>query len=736
MLDKDTINNMHEQVIDLLDEGGKLKDVFALLTSMCEMGGDYQLQEELDSMKTSYNYMMQYMEQGMEDPERNTIYDEMHYKAYNLAERIKISQLDEVSEYYYHTLRKRLKKHPLPHDMVSILDILESFDDSISLYELTKDEEKLMADMKAHEAALKEMFMLTWTNSKWSKSDKNTAYRYLSSTLITSNDLSLLVSAVTLSLTMCFDIDKMYWLLDTCSHKDTQVRVRAQVGIIVTLLTQYHLTNIYKPLESRLTLMAEEDPNFANTLNDTLTQMIRSQATESISKTMQEEIVPEVMKNIQDKMQHPSPEDNEDMDQNPDWMFDLGDKMSNKMNKIAEFQQEGGDINMVTFSLLKNFTFFNELHNWFMPFDTMHSEVIKTMGVEQEGDNRLYMRFLQAGMFSSSDCYSLVCMMQQMPPDKRKLAFSGLSQEHMEMIFEEANNEEITKKALSPASIRKFYIQDLYRFYKLSAFRKEFKDIFKDDMAIHNAPLMEPVIHFPQYVRKVADLYFKVGMYERALYAYRDLMHLEDDSCDILQRMGYCCEVLKGSYSFEAIRYYERALIIQPQNEWTLKHLARCYRKNFSYNKEEECYRELLRMEPENPSIIYKMARSLIDANYITDDKSKYEEALQLLFKLDLAEDNNVKAWRGITWCYFALDKLEMAQKYSDRLIALTPDANDWLNAGHIAWCQGNVPQAIQCYRNASKLSEDIRKAFFRDKHLLTGKGFNETDLSLMAELF
>ena len=729
MLDKDSILNEHEQVINLLEEG-RLKEALVLMASMNESSSDYQLKQELQDMQTSYHFMLQYMEQGIGDPGRETLYKELMNKAFNIADLTKLSMLDEVSNTYYHTIRKRLKKHPMPLNMTSILNILESYNDSISLYQLTNDEPKLMEDMRIHESALKDLFTLTWTNSKWTHADRDIAYKYLSSELISAKDLSLLVSAVTLSLTICFDIEKVFWLMEAFYHKDPIVRARAQVGFVMIVCEQPDRTILYPGINTRLSMIQEEKPDFTSDMNAVIMQLIRSQATERISKTMQEEIVPEVMKNIQQKTQHPSLDENEEMDMNPDWLFDLGPKLNNKMSKIAELQQEGGDINMVSFSRLKSFTFFNEIHNWFLPFDTMHSEVIKTLGIHPEGENKLQMNFLQMGMFCDSDNYSMIMVMQQMPPDKRKLAFSRLKNEQVEEMMQEANIENYTMRTSSLEVIRRFYIQDLYRFYKLSPFKTNFVNIFDQYLYLNDMEPLRPLLHRPEFIRKVADVCFKTENYTEAFQAYEDLDQMQVADSDVYQRMGYCCEIKMGkTHALDsAIDYYEKALIIKPGNKWTLKRLATCYRNIGQANKELACYLELVQLEPANLNFIYKLARVLME-------QEKYEEALQHFYQLDLTKEDNLKAWRGIAWCSFALGKLEQARKYCDKALAIKPNGNDWLNAGHIAWCQGDFKRALLCYRQANSLSDDFRGLYLTDLEMMVNKGFSKTELQLMLEI-
>jgi tetratricopeptide (TPR) repeat protein len=161
-----------------------------------------------------------------------------------------------------------------------------------------------------------------------------------------------------------------------------------------------------------------------------------------------------------------------------------------------------------------------------------------------------------------------------------------------------------------------------------------------------------------------------------------------------------------------------------------------CYRHIEDAPHEADCYKELVEMAPDNLSYTYGLGRSLME-------QGKFEEALPYFYKIDVMDENNIKAWRGIGWCCFILDKLEQAQKYYDKLTASSkPDINDWLNAGHVAWCQGHIQQALQYYKKGAEtgaLEKTIPNPFYdmfkNDFGIMQKKGFSETDLLLMREL-
>ena len=73
IMDEQTINEQHNSIIALL-KGKRLKEAQTQLTSMLATCPDWTLHNRLEQAQTSYNYMLQYMKQGVDDPERGKLY--------------------------------------------------------------------------------------------------------------------------------------------------------------------------------------------------------------------------------------------------------------------------------------------------------------------------------------------------------------------------------------------------------------------------------------------------------------------------------------------------------------------------------------------------------------------------------------------------------------------------------------------------------------------------------------
>jgi len=116
----------------------------------------------------------------------------------------------------------------------------------------------------------------------------------------------------------------------------------------------------------------------------------------------------------------------------------------------------------------------------------------------------------------------------------------------------------------------------------------------------------------------------------------------------------------------------------------------------------------------------------------------KIKEALSIYFRLDALEDENIKVWRAISWCSFIAGNIQQAEYYSSKLIEREPNAQDYLNAGHVAWCQRKIAEAIEFYKQSLNLQQNnlniFMEQFNSDKSYLLANGIDEDEISLLVD--
>ena len=107
-------------------------------------------------------------------------------------------------------------------------------------------------------------------------------------------------------------------------------------------------------------------------------------------------------------------------------------------------------------------------------------------------------------------------------------------------------------------------------------------------------------------------------------------------------------------------------------------------------------------------------------------------------FQLDLAEEHSLRAWRGIAWCAFKLERWDTAAKYFDRIPDAEKTAQDWLNAGHVALVSGRMADAVSLYRHASEkfgTRATFYDALMNDLSELESFHITFSDLVLIADM-
>ena len=277
-MNEQSIQKQYNQIVSLL-EYKRLKEALVQLDAFLYNSNDWTLRNRLEQIQTSYQYMLQYMKLGMKDPERHKLYRQLLADTWEIADQTRILLLDEISTYYYHSLRRNPNQLPKAYDLSAQQRILEGFSDEMAVSQLA-NYQGLDAILKRHEETHQVMFLTTCSNNNWTLEEFAQAEDMLRSETLPINDLCLFVSAVTLSLMECFDERKINWLLDGLRHTHPQINQRALVGLVITLHLYPTRITLYPELEARISLF-REDPDFSKQVNRVYIQLLRSQETEN-----------------------------------------------------------------------------------------------------------------------------------------------------------------------------------------------------------------------------------------------------------------------------------------------------------------------------------------------------------------------------------------------------------------------------------------------------------------------
>lgn len=726
-----TINEQYKQIVTLVLQQ-RLKDALTELDDFLVGNPDWTLQSELEQIKTSYNYMLQYMRLNIADPERKKLHTKLLAEALTIADQVRVLKAAPISRRYYYDMRNFVLTAE-PRSIKALTMEMETYTEDIAMAELLKDNPEKTPDQvrQRHEQAQQMLFLKVWTDSAWKAEDEEDAMEALKSVLVPTQDLCLLVSAVTMSLTECFDQRKLLWLFDACAHSAAAVNQRAMVGLMIVFQIHHERLHLYPEVMARLSLM-DEDPRFGEALNRIQIQMMRSQETAKIDKKMREEIIPEMIKNANISRMKLGQEENDDenTDHNPDWSYNIENSpLGDKLREMSELQMEGADIYMSTFSQLKNYSFFKSLANWFYPFDKGHSSVVNELDNNDNRHTGILDLILSSGFFCDSDKYSMCFTIMHIPKAQRDVMVSQMSEQQMNMMMDEQKTAEMQKLNERPDIVSNRYIHNMYRFFKLYPRRHEFRDVFSEPLNLHRYDALSPILAKPHFLHNLADYNLRKEHYNAAADIYRQLIEVTGQEAEIYQKIGYCMQ--KEKRYAPAIEAYLMADMLKPDNLWTTRHLATCYRLNRNFEEALKYYRLQEETDPENRTLLFNMGSCLAELG-------RDEEALQCFFKLDFIDPGSLKNRRAIAWCSFMTGKWEQAERYYAKVLDAKPQAPDYMNAGHVAWATGNMERAIELYSRSLTLMKDrqlFARIFVKDKEVLVQQGIRQDDIMLMLDL-
>jgi tetratricopeptide (TPR) repeat protein len=573
------------------------------------------------------------------------------------------------------------------------------------------------------------LFGLFWLTTIYRAEEKVLFNQLIGDKYLGTNEKSIVISALTLNLWRMFDESKLALLFDACLVADEQVRQRALVGLCFVLAKHNRFLPYFPSVRNRLVLLAD-DNHIVENFQNIIIQIIATVETEKITRKMQEEILPEVMKispMLKDKMDPDSLLATDEWnEENPEWQ-EMLDKsgVSDKLKELSELQMEGADVYMSTFSLLKSFPFFSEFSHWFLPFDPHYSEVNELFVTN---DKSLLTAFMGNNLMCNSDKYSFCLSILQMPESQRGMLKQSFKME-AEQLDEMSKDEAILTPGSVSKNISKQYVQDLFRFFKLNPERADFSDMFTFSLFMHRSYLFDILATDNEFKSNIAEYYFLKNHYSQALELFEDIKLSSTATAALYQKIGYLYQ--QTSQFSKALDAYLKADLIQPDDIWTIKKMAFCYRLSGNFQKALEYYQHAEHLKPNQSYILMLIGHCFVELK-------KFKEALSIYFRLDALEDENIKVWRAISWCSFIAGNIQQAEYYLSKLIEREPNAQDYLNAGHVAWCQRKIAEAIEFYKQSLNLQQNnldiFMEQFNSDKSYLLANGIDEDEISLLVD--
>lgn len=685
--------------------------------------------DRLHAVRTDYQLMADYWKRGFKDPQLPALYQTLLQRMYvlcaNISRRYGIDHSSFLSSLY-------LRVHMTARDWSpqNIREELETFVSETALLELepeNKQKARREELYRQHQHQMNILFDYIFTSDIWTNGMASAMEEILISPTVDSNDQQLIVSAVMLSALEYFDMAKFQTLLRVYERAtDERVRQRALVGWVLTIDSRL-AASIYPELIPMVEKLLE-DENCRQELMELQKQIIFCLNAEQDTQTIQKEIMPDLLKNQQFRMTRNGIEELEE-----DPMEDILhpgeqerrlEQMEESFQRMVNMQKQGSDIYFGGFSQMKRFSFFDELSNWFVPFYINHPAVSEAMN--KAGENNFLRLMTERGQFCDSDKYSFVFAFQQvidrLPQNLRDMLGRG------EVSINEMAAEEMDSKAF----IRRIYLQDIYRFFRLFPQRAKFVNPFDPDTARYlffAAPVFSKT-HLEPMFNEVAAFLLKQRRTREAALVLSNIGEARRDF-QYWMMAGYLAQHYQNVEKvpvngYDDLQCYTKALELQPGHERALKGYGKSLFMRGMYAEALDTYNQLVTINPEKKS--YRLNRAVCMTNL-----GQYTGAIQDLYRLNYESPEDQDVNRVLAWTLVCEGKYESAEKIYAQLLKDDSQADDLLNYGYCLWFSGHIDDAADCFHRFLK-ETGVSPEFILENEadLLKEKGITEPEQQLM----
>ena len=723
-------------------ENGKFRTIYKMLTNG-ELGtamAEYEkvsadmvnplLQERFQQICNDYRLMLDFLLRGFRDTERDRLYSQLIVRFDQLVADTDMNMQTENSQMFAN-IKKNLAAFSAQHD--EVYGRLEAFVTDMAMTEL---EEEAIQDLKQKDlyerqySFMSKLFEHIWLSSQWSDDDMAAYERLLLSPTIERNDIMLILSAVFLANSQCFDARKTLLMVNiSAKATDEHIRQRALVGWALTLDERMSL---YPQLTDAIREYCGNDGN-TQQLVELQKQLYFCLNAERDNEAIQKDIMPDIIKNSNLNITRFGIEEkDEDTLQNilnPEAQEEAIDKVEQSFRKMVEMQKAGSDIYFGGFSQMKRFSFFFQTANWFAPFDVNHPAIKHVTGSGKQ--TAFIQALLKSGPFCDSDKYSFVLAMSNVfdrLPDNIKEMMNG------ESMFEVYNASQDTE---SPVYIRRMYLQDLYRFFKLYTNKQLLHNPFNSQHGKRGTALF---IDHSVFCGTIADdRYTEIGQFllrrNNTREAWSMIERLREIQSDSLLELRAQCLYMQGKGE-EAEMLYRKVVEKNPDDAKAISALAKITFQTGRYDEAVEYYKHLQQQYPDKLSYQLNYCVALSKTPQVA-------ESIETLYRLYYENPDNHNVLRVLAWNLLVAKRTEQAGTEYEKLLQIGDQkAEDWLNAGYYYLIVRNVEKAVAMFRRyveESKSAQDARhligKQIAADADVLLENGIDKIEMQLIVDL-
>ena len=311
MTDKTSLLGSHLARVAIPLRYGSVGMAIAEMENLLAAWPQVHTAQKLDAIKDEYSQLCTDWQDNMDVPVYKEIYQKLLQRVFvlyaNLALYDKISNTQNLAAIHAEVRSQKAKL-----SIGQMRQELESFVADTAMLSLEQPhvrEQKSRQLYAEHQNRINNLFNFLLTTNSWPASVGQDIEELLLSPAVDTNDQQILVSAITLSLLIQFDIVKFKTMIRVYRHgTDEAVRQRALVGWVLGMDEQWN--KVYPEQRQMIEELLQSD-TICRELTELQMQMVYCMGTERDATKIQQEIIPDILKN---KPLHIKPEALEEED--------------------------------------------------------------------------------------------------------------------------------------------------------------------------------------------------------------------------------------------------------------------------------------------------------------------------------------------------------------------------------------------------------------------------------------
>ena len=293
-----TVILKHRSVCNLIVKR-KVRQSFDIMSDMLDNVSVGELRDQFTELQMTYRNILRYTVEGIHDPERQKVYNRLLQNILRLNDRIKQDILARYSGWYTYSVRAKEQKE----DSLRGGNIIQSVDDLVfksRLDDLLSSKEigqpaPMSEAAKETERLSGIIFNHLWLTDYYGEAEESLMDLLVGSARFEWHEIATFVSAVTLSSLRVWDPAKIRLLARLTADLTPQVAERAVTGLVFSLHYYDDRLNLYPDIIQTVRDLAKVK-NFRERCRIVVLQTIRSRYTEQLSRRMNEEILPKVVR--------------------------------------------------------------------------------------------------------------------------------------------------------------------------------------------------------------------------------------------------------------------------------------------------------------------------------------------------------------------------------------------------------------------------------------------------------